>query len=101
MKVVKQIIVAVVLVLISAMAPVVKAQKSVEKAAPTELVAPAEALNSLMDMTESQMISLVKIFPAEKYGFAPSAAIFAPSQKTDYAGVRTFGALVIHVTQAN
>ena len=52
-------------------------------------------------MTEIQMISLVKAFPADKYGFAPSAAIFAPRQQTEYTGVRTFGALVIHVAQAN
>ena len=101
MKAMKQIVVAVSLVVISAMAPVVRAQQGVEKAAPGTLVAPAEALNSLLNMTESQMISLVKAFPADKYGFAPSAAIFAPGQQTEYAGVRTFGALVIHVAQAN
>ncbi len=101
MKAMKQIVVAVSLVVISAMAPVVKAQQGVEKAAPGTLVAPAEALNSLLNMTESQMMSLVKAFPADKYGFAPSAAIFAPGQQTEYAGVRTFGALVIHVAQAN
>ena len=101
MKAMKQIVVAVSLVVISAMAPVVEAQQGVEKAAPGTLVAPAEALNSLLNMTESQMISLVKAFPADKYGFAPSAAIFAPGQKTEYAGVRTFGGLVIHVAQAN
>lgn len=101
MKVMKQIVVAVSLVLSSAMAPVVRAQQGAEKAAPGTLVAPAEALNSLLNMTESQMISLVKAFPADKYGFAPSAAIFAPGQQTEYSGVRTFGALVIHVTQAN
>ena len=44
--------------------------------------------------------------PAEKFGFAPSAAIFAPSQKTDYLspdnkGVRSFGAMVAHIAQAN
>jgi uncharacterized damage-inducible protein DinB len=44
--------------------------------------------------------------PAEKYNFAPSAAIFAESQKTDYLspnnqGVRTFGQMVAHVAQAN
>ena len=49
----------------------------------------------------SQMISLVKALPADKYGFAPSAAIFAPGQQTEYAGVRTFGGLVIHLAQAN
>jgi hypothetical protein len=101
MKAMKQILVAVSLVVISAMAPVVEAQQGVEKAVPGTLVAPAEALNSLLNMTESQMISLVKAFPADKYGFAPSAAIFAPGQKTEYTGVRTFGALVVHVAQAN
>ena len=99
MKAMKQIVAAVSLVVISAMAPVVKAQQGVEKAAPGTLIASAEALNSLLNMTESQM--MVKAFPADKYGFAPSAAIFAPGQQTEYAGVRTFGALVIHVAQAN
>ena len=101
MKAMKRIVVAVSLVVISAMAPVVRAQQSWEKVAPGTMVAPAEALNSLLSMTESQMISLVKAFPADKYGFAPSAALFAPGQQTEYAGVRTFGALVIHVAQAN
>jgi len=101
MKAMKQIVVAVSLVLISAMAPVVEAQQGVAKAAPGTLVAPADALNSLLNMTESQMISLVKALPADKYGFAPSAAIFAPGQQTAFAGVRTFGGLVIHVAQAN
>ncbi|MFZ1166596.1 MAG: hypothetical protein WAO04_05360, partial [Candidatus Sulfotelmatobacter sp.] len=85
MKAMKQIVVAVSLVVISAMAPVVEAQQGVEKAAPGTLVAPADALNSLVKMTESQMISLVKALPADKYGFAPSAAIFAPGQQTEYA----------------
>ena len=62
MKAMKQIVVAVSLVVISAMAPAVEAQQGVEKAAPGTLVAPAEALNSLLNMTESQMISLVKAF---------------------------------------
>jgi hypothetical protein len=101
MKAMKRIVVAVSLVVISAMAPVVIAQQGVEKTAPGTLVAPAEALTSLLNMTESQMMSLVKAFPADKYGFAPSAAIFAPGQQTEYTGVRTFGALVIHVAQAN
>jgi hypothetical protein len=48
------------LVVISAMAPVVEAQQGVGKAAPGTLVAPADALNSLVKMTESQMINLVK-----------------------------------------
>ena len=101
MKAMKRIVVAGSLGVISAIAPVVRAQQGVEKALPTTLVAPAEALNSLLNMTESQMMSLVRAFPADKYGFAPSAAIFASGQQTEYMGVRTFGALVIHVAQAN
>jgi len=101
MRAMKQIVAAVSVIVISAMAPVVRAQQGVEKAAPGTLVAPAEALNSLLNITESQMLSLVKAFPADKYGFAPSVAIFAPGQQTAFAGVRTFGALVIHVAQAN
>jgi hypothetical protein len=101
MKAMEQIVVAVSLVVISAVAPIMSAQQGVEKAAPGTLVAPAEALNSLLNMTESQMISLVKALPADKYGFAPIAAFFAPRQQTEYAGVRTLGGLVIHVAQAN
>ena len=65
------------------------------------VVAPADTFNAMLSGTENQMMLLVKAMPADKYGFAPSAAIFVQSQKTEYAGVRTFGALVIHVTQAN
>src|SRR5260370_27316396 len=101
MKTMKKIVVAVSLVVISAMAPTVEAQQVVEKVAPGTLVAPADALNAMLNSTESQMISLVKAMPANKYGFAPSSLIFVPAQHTEYAGVRTFGALVIHVAQAN
>jgi hypothetical protein len=76
MKTMKQIVVAVSLVVISAMAPIAEAQQGVEKVAPGTLVAPAEALNSILNSTESQMISLVKAMPADKYGFAPSGLIF-------------------------
>jgi len=64
-------------------------------------VSPADSFNAMLSGTENQMMMLVKAMPADKYGFAPSPAIFVASQKTEYAGVRTFAALVIHVTQAN
>lgn len=64
-------------------------------------VAPAATFNGLLSSSETQMVSLVKAMPADKFGFAPSAAIFVPSQKTEFTGVRTFGALVVHVAQAN
>lgn len=94
MNTMKQIVVAVSLVVISATAPTVEAQQVVEKVAPGTLVAPADALNAMLNSTKSQMISLVKAMPTDKYGFAPSGLIFVPAQHTEYTGVRTFGALV-------
>jgi hypothetical protein len=69
--------------------------------APGSQVAPADALNALLDSPENAMMGLVKAMPADKYSFAPSASIFVPSQKTEYTGVRTFAGLCIHVAQAN
>ena len=43
----------------------------------------------------------VKAMPAEKFGFAPSAAIFVPGQTTEFATVRTFAQQATHVAQAN
>src|SRR5882757_9365061 len=65
------------------------------------LVSPADSFDAMLSGTENKMMLLVKAMPAEKYGFAPSPAIFVASQKTEYSGVRTFAALVLHVTQAN
>jgi len=43
----------------------------------------------------------VKAMPAEKFSFAPSAAIFVPGQATEFATVRTFAQQATHVAQAN
>jgi hypothetical protein len=59
------------------------------------------AIMPALTNVENQIMSLAKAMPADKYSFAPSQAIFVPSQKTDYTGVRTFGQLLIHVAQAN
>jgi uncharacterized damage-inducible protein DinB len=69
-------------------------------------VSPAKAFDSQLSLIESEMMGAVKAMPAEKFGFAPSAEIFAPSQKPDYLspdnkGVRSFGAMVAHIAQAN
>lgn len=69
-------------------------------------IEPAKSFDALLNIFEPQMMGLVKAMPAEKYGFAPSAAIFKEDQKTDYLspnnkGVRTFGQMVGHVAQAN
>ncbi|MES2392913.1 MAG: DinB family protein [Acidobacteriota bacterium] len=64
-------------------------------------VSPAAALHREIGILEMEMVPLAKAMPADKYSFAPSAAIFAGSQKTDFATVRTFGQQVAHVAEAN
>lgn len=69
--------------------------------APATVISPAETVDSELSMIESEMMGAVKAMPAEKFGFAPSAAIFAPSQTTEFATVRTFAQQATHVAQAN
>jgi len=71
------------------------------KIAPGTIIDPAKSYDAGLSNFEGQMMGLVKAMPAEKYNFAPSATIFVPAQKTEYTGVRTFSAMVIHVAQAN
>jgi hypothetical protein len=65
------------------------------------IATPAMALNGEINMIEGEMMGAVKAMPAEKFGFAPSAAIFVPSQATEFATVRTFAQQATHVAQAN
>jgi hypothetical protein len=69
--------------------------------APGMQLSPAESVNSVLGVVERQMMGLVKAMPADRYGFSPAASIFVPSQRTEFAGVRTFAALAIHVAQTN
>ncbi len=65
------------------------------------MVEPSVSFDASLKTLEDEMMSLAKAMPAEKYSFAPSAAIFVPSEKTSYEGVRSFGAMLAHVAQAN
>jgi uncharacterized damage-inducible protein DinB len=76
------------------------------KVAPGTMIEPAKSFDDALTAFEGQFVGLAKAMPADKYTFAPSAAIFASSQKTDYLspnnqGVRSFGQMVAHVAQAN
>ena len=62
---------------------------------------PSKAFDAELSGVEGEMMGVVKAMPAEKFGFAPSAAIFVPSQKTEFATVRTFAQQAAHVAQAN
>ncbi|MGA2848143.1 MAG: DinB family protein [Terracidiphilus sp.] len=69
--------------------------------APGTLVAPSAAIDLQLSMIEGEMMGAVKAMPTEKFDFAPSQAIFAPGQKTEFATVRTFAQQATHVAEAN
>jgi len=69
--------------------------------APGTIFAPSAAMDIQLSMIEGEMIGAVKAMPAENYGFAPTQAIFAPGQKTEFATVRTFAQQATHVAEAN
>lgn len=65
------------------------------------IATPAAAFDSQLSVIEFEMMGAVKAMPTEKFDFAPSAAIFAPSQKAEFEKVRTFGQQATHVAEAN
>jgi len=65
------------------------------------IASPSSAVDSQLSLIESEMMGAVKAMPADKFGFAPSATIFVPGQKTDFATVRTFAQQATHVAEAN
>jgi DinB superfamily len=65
------------------------------------IVAPSKAVDSHLSLIEMEMMGAVKAMPADKFGFAPNAAIFAPGQATEFATVRTFAQQATHVAQGN
>lgn len=70
------------------------------------IIEPGKSMDGLLKIYEGEIMGAVNAMPADKYSFAPSAAIFVPSQKVDYLspndkGVRTFGQMVAHIAQAN
>jgi hypothetical protein len=62
---------------------------------------PAKALDDLLSLYEGEAMGVAKAMPADKYNFAPSAAIFAPGQDVKFDTVRTFVQQVTHVAEAN
>jgi uncharacterized damage-inducible protein DinB len=69
--------------------------------APGSIATPAQAFDSQLSLIEGEMMGAVKAMPADKFGFAPSAAIFVPGQTTEFATVRTFAQQATHVAEAN
>jgi uncharacterized damage-inducible protein DinB len=64
-------------------------------------MSPAQAQNELLDLFEHDFMGVAQAMPADKYGFAPTAATFAASQGAKFGGVRTFAQEISHVATAN
>ncbi len=64
-------------------------------------VDPAKSFDASVSQIERLWMGAAQAMPADKYNFAPSAAIFAPGQAVKYDGVRTFAQIVTHTIQAN
>jgi uncharacterized damage-inducible protein DinB len=62
---------------------------------------PAKEIDGMLSMFQEELTGVVKAMPADKYTFAPSAAIFAAGQTPKFDTVRSFAAQVQHLVQAN
>ena len=66
-----------------------------------QMMDPSRALDEMLTVFEGEAIGVAKAMPAEKYGFAPNAAVFAPGSSVKFDTVRTFAQQVSHLAQAN
>jgi len=87
--------------LMSAGSVAASAQMKMEGPMKMAKVSPAKALDDLLNLYEGDVMGVVKAMPADKYNFAPSAAIFAAGQPAKFDTVRTFVEQITHVTEAN
>jgi hypothetical protein len=71
------------------------------KIAAGTIVEPAKSFDAMLSDFEKEFVPLAEAMPAEKYDFAPSAAIFVAGQGSEYATVSTFRQMVLHVASAN
>lgn len=69
--------------------------------APTGTLDPAKAADALISGAESDFLRLLEAMPADKYSFAPSAALFKSPDGVAFTGTRTFAQLVTHTVQQN
>ena len=66
-----------------------------------KLLAPAKALDTMLSLLESQVMSAADAMPADKYSFAPTAATFAAGSTAKFDTVRTFAEELTHIASAN
>ena len=64
-------------------------------------MAPARALDTMLSLLETQVISAAGAMPAEKYNFKPTATTFAAGSTAKFDTVRTFAEQLTHIASAN
>lgn len=64
-------------------------------------MAPAKALDAMLSLLETQVMSAADTMPADKYSFAPTAATFATDSPAKFDTVRTFAEELTHLASAN
>ncbi|HWW97692.1 MAG TPA: DinB family protein [Edaphobacter sp.] len=101
MKMMKQIVVVLALAAFSVTSAKAQMGAAAPKVPAGTIIEPGKSLDGLLKIYEDQIMGAVNAMPAEKYDFAPTAAIFKAEQGVKYDGVRTFGSMVAHVAQAN
>jgi len=69
--------------------------------APGTVIAPAVSMDAAVTNLQTLWTGAATAMPADKYSFAPSAAIFAPGHAVVYDGVRTYAQIITHTIQAN
>jgi hypothetical protein len=69
--------------------------------APGTVMDPAKSMDASVSSLERLWVGAANAMPADKYSFAPTAAIFVPSQGVKYDTVRTFAQLATHTIQVN
>jgi hypothetical protein len=97
----KQMVVVLALAVCSVTGAKAQTGQAAPKVPAETIIEPSKSFDALLKIYEGEMMGAVNAMPADKYNFAPSAAIFKPEQGVKYDGVRTFGAMVAHVAQAN
>jgi uncharacterized damage-inducible protein DinB len=105
-KMMKRMVAVLALAVCSAAGASAQMGQSAPKVPAGTMIDPGKSMDGLLKVYEGEITGAAKAMPADKYSFAPSAAIFVPSQKVDYLspndkGVRTFGQMVAHIAQAN
>ena len=69
--------------------------------APGSQVDPAKSFDAAVTGLEKLWMGAANAMPADKYSFAPSKAIFVPTQAVKFDTVRTYAQLVTHTIVAN